>query len=98
MPTTTTSGKFSLGSKDFWKGFIMAVGTPVLYFLQEYIPLMDNVPALAKIAISAAITYLIKNFFAPAQIVISDPHPGQVEAVNNGDAKAIVVNRKANDN
>lgn len=53
---------FKLKGRDFLKGLIMAVGTPVLYLLQELIPEW-NIPPLAKAAISAAITYLIKNLF-----------------------------------
>ena len=56
------STRYSLSVRDFLKGFLMAVGTPVLYMLQELIP---NWPltAIEKAALSAAVTYLIKNFF-----------------------------------
>lgn len=56
------SGLFSLKVKDFIQSFIMSIGTPVLYFLQELIPTW-NIPVIAKIAIAAAVTYLLKNFF-----------------------------------
>jgi len=56
------SGLFKLKSADFWKGFIMAVGTPALYMVQEMIPGWD-IPAIAKLSLSAAVSYLIKNFF-----------------------------------
>lgn len=48
--------------RDLLKGLILAVGTPVLYFIQELIPHW-NIPPIAKIAISAGITYLLKNLF-----------------------------------
>lgn len=48
--------------RDFLKGLVLAVGTPVLYFLQELIPHWD-IPSIAKIAISAGVTYLLKNLF-----------------------------------
>lgn len=56
------SGFLKLTSADFWKGFIMAIGTPVFYMLQEMIPGW-NVDPLIKAALSAGVTYLIKNFF-----------------------------------
>ena len=54
----------SVNWRDFLRGLIMAVGTPVLYLLQELIP---NYPlsVLEKTALSALVTYLIKNFFTP---------------------------------
>lgn len=54
--------KFSLKWHDLFKSLILAVGTPVLYLLQEMIPHW-NISALLKVAISALVTYLIKNFF-----------------------------------
>lgn len=92
MATTTTSGKFSLNARDFLKGLVIGVGTPVLYLLQELVPGWDIHPVL-KAAIAATITYLIKNLFAPAQIVIQNPSPQQVEDVKNGDAVAKVITK-----
>ena len=40
----------------------MAIGTPALYLLQEMIPGFD-IHSMYKIAISASVTYLLKNFF-----------------------------------
>lgn len=54
--------------RDFLRGMIMAVGTPVLYLLQELIPNYP-MPIVAKCALAALITYLIKNFFTPADKV-----------------------------
>ena len=57
------STKFSLKVRDFIKGFGMAVGTPLLYFVQDLIPGWTIDP-IYKIAISAAVTYLLKNYFS----------------------------------
>jgi hypothetical protein len=54
----------NLNWQDFFKGLIMAVGTPVLYLLQELIPHW-NLSPIEKAAISASVTYLLKNFFTP---------------------------------
>ena len=40
----------------------MAIGTPVLYLVQELIPGW-NIDPIYKAGISAAIAYLIKNYF-----------------------------------
>ncbi len=50
-----------LNWKDFLKGLILGVGTPVLYYLQEFIPTLTDLDAIYKIAISAFIAYIIKN-------------------------------------
>ena len=51
LPSTA----FSLKLRDVLKSFIIAVGTPVLYLVQELIPGW-NVPPIAKAAIAATIT------------------------------------------
>lgn len=48
--------------QDAAKSAIIGIGTPILYYLQEFIPNWDVEP-IYKIAISATITYLLKNFF-----------------------------------
>jgi len=53
---------FTLDKKDFFKGLILAVGTPVLYYLQEFVPTISGLEPIYKIAISAFITYILKNF------------------------------------
>ena len=58
----TVSTRFKWVRSDFFKGLVIAVGTPVLYILQEMIPNYPLTP-IEKAALSATITYLIKNFF-----------------------------------
>ena len=64
---------FSLNAKDFLKGLVIAIGTPVVYLLQQLIPtwtpfltahLGQTGGVVAQAAISAALAYLIKNFFS----------------------------------
>lgn len=72
MEKVIVSKQFSLKLRDYIKGFMMAIGTPVLYFIQEAIP-GYNLDPIVKIAISAGITYLLKNFFdKPKTIVVSN--------------------------
>lgn len=56
------STRFTLKLRDWLKGLVMAVGTPVLYLVQELIPNWPLTP-IEKAALSATATYLIKNFF-----------------------------------
>lgn len=97
MTTTTTSGKFSLGAKDFLKGAILAVLTPVVTVLIQTLQagsLVFNWTAIGVTAASAFLAYIVKNYLSPAQIVIENPHPTDVKAVKEGIAKATVVVKK----
>lgn len=84
LSPVTTSKQFSLKLNDFWKGLILAVGTPLLYLAQELIPNW-NANAFIKAGIAALITYLIKNFVTPSSIVVKDP--AAVKAVQEGNAE-----------
>lgn len=96
MATTTTSGKFSLDTKDLFKGLLLAVLTPVLTILIDTLnqeSLTFDWKHIGVTAISALIAYLLKNYLSPAQIVIENPHPTDVKAVKAGTAKATVVKK-----
>jgi hypothetical protein len=53
---------WGLKLRDFIKGMVLAVGTPVLYLVQEMIPTWP-LTKLESIALSAIVTYLLKNYF-----------------------------------
>lgn len=94
--TTTTSGQFSLNMKDFLKGLLLAVLTPVVTVLIQTLQagsLTFDWKAIGITALSAFLAYMLKNFLAPPQIVINDPHETDVKAVNQGVAKATVVKK-----
>jgi len=58
---------FSLPNAFEWiKGLILAVGTPLLYFLQELLP-STGMAEWQKIALSALIAYIIKQFFTNSE-------------------------------
>lgn len=80
------STMFSLKVSDFWKSLIMAVGTPILYWLQTLIPGW-NIPPELKAAISAGITYIVKNF-------LSDDTKAAVKTVNEAGAKVVPKDAK----
>ena len=54
------STRFSLSLRDAGKGLIVALGAPILYYLQTLIPI--ETPPEVKGIISVFCTYIIKNF------------------------------------
>jgi hypothetical protein len=58
--------KYSLKVKDFLKGLLMAVGTPVLLIIQQSIAagsLTFNWQQIGMVAAAAGLLYLTKNYF-----------------------------------
>lgn len=76
------SEQFKLKAVDFLKGLIMAVGTPLLYLAQEMIPGWDVDP-FVKAALSAGVTYLIKNYFTKPQVITTYNTNEKATAVAN---------------
>lgn len=66
-----TPAKGKLNWFDLLKGAIMAVGTPMLYVLQEMIPNWPLNP-IEKAGLSAFVTYMLKNVFDSQKVMI-DP-------------------------
>lgn len=88
--TTTTSKQFQINWKDFLKGAIMAVGTPILYMVQELIPHWPLNP-IEKVGLSALVSYLIKNFFSSSQIVVTGAPKATIQAVKQKEASVGVT-------
>jgi len=76
-----TSKKWTVNWYDIGQGFIMAVGAPVLYYLQTLIPGWDN--PLIQAAISAGTTYIVKKLFTESSIVLK---PTDEELINKIEA------------
>lgn len=75
-PTVTTSKQFSLNLQDLGKGLIVAIVTPALVILQSSIAagsLVLDWKSIAMASIGGGVAYLLKNFFTPAQTIISLP-------------------------
>ncbi len=80
--TTTTSGKFSLDSKDFLKGLLLAVITPVLTTIIASLEagvITFNWKAIGITAVTTMLAYIMKNFFTPAQVVINNPTDKEIK-------------------
>lgn len=70
-----TSEQFWLNAKDFGKALIVAVLTPCLLIIQQTIAagsLTLNWKEIAMAAVAGGVGYLIKNFFTPAQTIITE--------------------------
>lgn len=90
MPTTTTSKTFTLNIRDLLKGLLVSVISAVLTAL---LPLLQdgnfkvNWSLILTVAATTGISYLLKNFLSPAEIVVSDAPKETVEAVKDGTAQ-----------
>jgi hypothetical protein len=94
METTTTSKQFSLKLNDFWKGLIMAIGTPVIAIMLLALQAGSfnfDWKTIGTVAASALLTYLSKNFFTPSAIVVKDAPQAAVDAVNAGTSEVSVT-------
>lgn len=87
--------RYSLKLRDFLKGALLAIITPVLYVIQDSIQrgeLTLNWKNIIMTAIGGFVAYLIKNFFTDevkvAQKIIEKHEEKQAEKVS--DAKEIV--------
>lgn len=90
MKNVRLNEKFTVKAIDFVKGAIMAVGTPILYVLQEMIPNYPLGP-IEKAAISAFIAYLLKNYFSPASVITTYSSNEEATAVSADIQKSITT-------
>ena len=94
MATITTSNQFTVNAKDILKGLLVAVITPVFTIIMGSLnagSLTFDWKAIGITAMAAGLAYIIKNFFAPPEIIVDAP-PSQVQAVKNGEATVVVKN------
>ena len=81
-----SSPKFTLQLRDFLRGAILAVATPVLVIVQQTIEtgvLKFNWPQIGTVALGAFLAYIGKNFlFEPAKVITTTTNEA-VEKVEN---------------
>lgn len=74
MANVRLSKKFTLQVPDFVRGAILAIATPILVFIQDWLD-KENEPfswkLLFKIAIASLVSYLLKNYFEPAKVIVT---------------------------
>lgn len=74
MAQISVQKQFSLNVKDALKGLLLAVGTPVLATIYQSLQkgsLTFDWNVIGVTAGSAAVMYLLKNYFTPTQTVIT---------------------------
>lgn len=96
MPTTTTSKTFTLNWRDLVKGLLVSVISAVLTAL---LPLLQdgdfkiNWNLILTVAATTGISYLLKNWLSPAEIVVTNPSKETVDAVKEGTAQVNIQNK-----
>jgi len=86
---TVTSPKYAINWKDAARGLLIAVLASVLVVIENSIDAGDfnfNWRNISKVAVSAGVAYLIKNYFTPASVKTE---------ISNEEAKKIVAEKSA---
>lgn len=85
MKTEVTSKRFALNVKDFLRGMLIAMGTSALVVVQSAVDAGSLATVNYKVVIWAGIgggvTYLLKNYFQPAQVKQTIPN-SEVDKIN----------------
>jgi hypothetical protein len=92
---TLTSRRFTLNVSDLWKGLIVSVVGSVLAIITDSISqgsLNFDWAVIGKTALATGLSYILKNFLTPTEIVVKDPTDAQIETVKEGGARVIVNN------
>ena len=93
MATTTTSKQFTINWRDIVKGLVTAFLTAFVTSVYQWIsngsfPTADQFKTAGLIGLSAAMAYLIKNFFTPAEVVMTGVKSDTIDAIKDGTAEA----------
>lgn len=94
--TVTTSKQFTINWRDIFKGLQVAVILPVANVIYQSIEAGSFTFDWKRIGLLAAggfISYIIKNFLTPAEIVVSNVKTETIEAVKDGVADVKVVTK-----
>ncbi len=88
VPSTQTNKQYSLNYRDALRGLLVAVLTATLTAILDALNVNGidhlNWKAVGIIGLTAGISYLVKNFFTPTEIVVVNPPQQAVSAVESG--------------
>lgn len=90
---TVTSKQYTLNARDFLRGALLAVLTPVFTIIMTSLnagELTFNWKVIGATAAAAFLGYLLKNFLSPTEITVTPASKEQAEAVKSGDAEVVV--------
>lgn len=94
MDVKTTSALFNLDRKDLLKGLLIAILSPVFTILIQSLDagsLVFDWKYIASTALAAALTYILKNFLTPGEVVVTQVPKETVDRVNSGELTAAIV-------
>lgn len=88
MATTQTNQQYSLNMRDLLRGLLIAVITAVLTAMLDALNLGGinnlNWETIGVVGLTAGVSYLVKNYFTPTEIVVIKPPEKAVTAVKEG--------------
>ena len=91
----TTSTQFTLNMRDVLRGLLVAVLSPVFTILLTSLDkgeLTFNWKVIGAVALSAALSYFLKNFLSPGTVVIKDEKVAK--DVQEGTSQVKVIDSK----
>jgi hypothetical protein len=88
-PTTQTNKQYTLNYRDVLRGLLIAVLTAVTTTIYEAITQPGGFDAIewkevGAIGVAAGLSYLLKNFFTPTEIVVVNPPQQALTAIHEG--------------
>lgn len=90
MEKVKVNKQFSLKVKDFIKGIYLAVIVPALVTVLEVVQAGSfdlDLKSIGLISVSALAAYLLKNFFTPTEVVVTEPKANTVKMASGKDPK-----------
>lgn len=88
MATTQTNQQYTLNYRDALRGLLVAIITAVLTAALDALNVggIDsmNWKTIGVVGLTAGISYLVKNFFTPTEIVVINPPQKAVSEVKQG--------------
>lgn len=89
METITTSQKYTLDKKDFLRGLLISVLSPVFTIAIQSLndgSLTFDWKAMTATGLSAGLAYLLKNFLTPSTITVK-AEKEMVQSVKDGETE-----------
>jgi len=88
MATTQTNSQFSINFRDLSRGLLVAAITAgltaLLSALQEGGIEKLDWKTIGVVSLTAGVSYLVKNFFTPSEVVATNASDATVKAVKEG--------------
>jgi len=87
---TTTSRQFTLNARDALKGLFVAALSPVVTIMLSSLnagSLIFDWKLIGAGALAAGLTYILKNFLTPTEVVVTDPTA--VQSIKEGESVTI---------